>query len=106
MKPVKIKVSDKKNLFILWDDKTESVIALNKLRKLCPCATCLAEREKQSKLYIPILNENQVRVSEIIQVGSYAINLTWKDGHNTGIYEYTFLKRIADLPDESLTKDK
>jgi DUF971 family protein len=96
MKPVQIKLIDKKKLFIRWDDETESEIGLEKLRKRCPCATCLAEREKLSKSYIPVLNENQVKIANINQVGSYAIGVAWKDGHNTGIYEYPFLKKLAD----------
>ncbi len=96
MKPVQIKIIDKKNLYVKWDDGNESVISLEDLRKFCPCATCIAERDKQSKSFIPILNRNQTTVSNISQVGSYAIGITWKDGHNTGIYEYTFLKKLAD----------
>jgi len=103
MRPVKIKIIDRKNLFVKWDDGTESEIAPDKLRKHCPCATCLAEREKRSKTYISILNENQVRISGITQIGSYAIGLTFKDGHDTGIYEYTFLRKLADLPDQSFS---
>jgi DUF971 family protein len=93
--PVLIKVIDRKKIFIKWDDNTESEIGLVKLRKHCPCATCLVEREKQSKSYIPVLNENQLKIASINQVGSYAIGISWKDGHNTGIYEYPFLKKLA-----------
>ena len=96
MQPVQIKVSNNNNLLIKWDDKSKSSIGLEKLRKLCPCATCIAERENQSKSYIPLLMENQFKVGSINQVGSYAISIAWKDGHNTGIYEYPFLKKLAD----------
>ena len=56
----------------------------------------MTNREKQSKTYIPLLMENQDKVAKINQVGSYAISIAWKDGHNTGIYEYPFLKKLAD----------
>lgn len=95
MNPVKIKVSQQKELFIKWDDDSESLIHLKKLRKLCPCATCITLRERQSKTYIPIFNENQIKISNISIVGNYAIGITWKDGHNTGIYEYVFLKNLS-----------
>jgi len=106
MIPVQIKVIDKKKLFIKWDDNTESEIGLEKLRKRCPCATCLTEREKQNKSYIPILQDKEVKISDINQVGSYAIGIVWKDGHNTGIYEFPFLKKIADLPGETFSEDR
>lgn len=95
MLPTKIKIIDNKELHILWDDKSESYLNLRELRKRCPCATCLAEREKQSKMYIPLFAENQIIVKSINQVGNYAIQITWNDGHNSGIYEYKFLKLFS-----------
>jgi len=96
MNPVKIKLIEKKELLIIWDDVTESKLNLKELRKRCPCATCLAERDKQSKMYIPLFAENQMTVKSINQVGNYAVQITWNDGHNTGIYEYYFLKRFSE----------
>lgn len=96
MHPKKIKLIDKKKLLIIWDDGTESIIELRELRKRCPCATCLAERDKQGKKYIPLFAENQIAVKSIDQVGSYAVQITWNDGHNTGIYEYHFLKKFSE----------
>jgi len=95
MQPLKIKLNDQKSLFIKWDDDSESEIPLKKLRELCPCATCIAERENRSKTFIPFMLSNQTEILNIEQVGTYAIQITWKDGHNTGIYEYPFLKNIA-----------
>lgn len=96
MHPSKIKLIEKKRLLMVWDDGSESLLELRELRKRCPCATCLAERDKQSKMYIPLFAENQVTVKSINQVGNYAIQITWNDGHNTGIYEYNFLKRFSE----------
>lgn len=96
MNPIKIKLVEGKNLLIQWQDGKEHSVPLIKLRRLCPCATCLAEREKQSRSYIPVFSENQITVSEIRQVGNYAISIFWNDGHNTGIYEYTFLRLIGE----------
>lgn len=94
--PQKIKLIEDKILSIQWPDGKEHLIPLLKLRKLCPCATCLAEREKQSKSYIPVFTENQISIDQIKQVGNYAISIFWKDGHNTGIYEFTFLRLIGE----------
>ena len=55
MHPLKIKLIEKKKLLIIWDDVNESLLELRELRKRCPCATCLAERDKQSKMYIPLI---------------------------------------------------
>lgn len=96
MTPIKIKLLDQKELQIIWDDNSEDVLSLKDLRKFCPCATCLAEREKQSKMFIPIYSANQVTIRNIKQMGNYAVQIEWKDGHNTGIYEYKFLKKFAE----------
>ena len=96
MQPVKIKLIEDKYLFIEWDDNSESKISLQKMRSLCPCATCLAQKENQSKNYIPLLLGSQITVKNIEVVGTYAIQITWQDGHNTGIYEYPFLKNLAN----------
>ena len=96
MTPVKIRVVDKKDLQIVWDNESVDLLNLRELRKLCPCATCLAERDKQSKMYIPLFAENQVTIKSINQIGNYAVQITWNDGHNTGIYEYNFLKNFSE----------
>jgi DUF971 family protein len=96
MQPLKIKLLENKLLWIEWTDKTESKIKLKKLREMCPCATCLSERANQSKTYIPILLGSQLNVSNIEMVGSYAIQIKWEDGHSTGIYEFPFLRNLAD----------
>lgn len=96
MIPVQIKITDKKNLRINWDDDSESLIEIKKLRRFCPCATCVSEREQQGKYYIPLISEEQAIIKTIEQVGNYAIGITWKDGHNTGIYEYGFLKKLSE----------
>jgi len=96
MQPVKIKLLENKYLWIKWNDDTESKISLQKMRKSCPCATCLTERENQNDSYIPIILSSQQTVADIEAVGSYAIQIKWQDGHNTGIYEYPFLKNLAD----------
>ena len=95
MQPIEIKVVDNKFLLINWDSNEESRIGLNLLRSLCPCATCRSEREARSKTYIPLFLSNQLEIATIETVGNYAIQIKWKDGHSTGIYEFSFLLNLA-----------
>ncbi len=94
MRPVSIKVLENKFLLIKWNDQTQTNIKLETLRKFCPCATCIRERDDRGKSYIPIYNPTQSQVANIEVIGSYAIQIRWKDGHDTGIYEYPFLKNL------------
>ncbi len=96
MQPVQLKVLKQGELFIKWDNNTESAISLKKMRRLCPCASCSAEREKESKNFIPLFMSDQLQVAEIKTIGNYAVGVTWKDGHNTGMYEYPYLLKLAE----------
>ena len=94
IQPVKINLSADKNLLIEWNNNSNSSFDLTMLRRFCPCAICLADREKHGKNYIPIFGKDQVTIESIKPVGNYAIALKWKDGHDTGIYEYLFLMNL------------
>ncbi len=80
-------------MMIRWNDNSISVVSLLKLRENCPCASCSTIRLQLSKS-IKISNENQIKIRNVKQIGNYAIQITWEDGHNLGIYEFSFLKRI------------
>ena len=98
MKPKQIKISGKTNLLIKWTDDSESVITLNYLRDECPCASCKGETVLL-KTYIPAktgkLPPDSYTVKGIQQVGGYAIQITWGDNHNTGIYTWDYLKQLS-----------
>jgi DUF971 family protein len=95
MNIIEIRVVNQTKLLLKWNDNSESSIPLNKLRKFCPCATCMTERENQSKTYIPLFHSGQSKITKISTIGNYAIGIHWADGHNTGIYEFSFLKNLS-----------
>jgi DUF971 family protein len=95
MTPQKIRLTKQDELIILWDDRVESFIKLANLRRNCPCAICNSEKDERGPKYIPIYTLEQLTVEDISVVGTYAINIKWKDGHNTGIFEYNQLRSIS-----------
>ncbi len=95
MQPEEIKIKDKKFLFIKWENGKESLIKLTNLKRACPCAACKKEREEQGPNYIPIYSDVEVTVKSIKLAGSYAITISWEDGHSTGIYEFETLEKLA-----------
>lgn len=102
MKPLQIKVFDKKFLLIKWDEKSESKIGLKYLRDECPCANCKGETILLKTYRPPKLttfNPEMYTIKNIQTVGGYAIQVSWKDGHNTGIYSWEYLQKLAE--DES-----
>lgn len=90
--PVKINIKDSRFLCISWDDGCESMLQLVNLRKGCPCASCVAEKLNKPSTYIPLLSSAQLTLKDIKMVGTYAIQLVWQDGHDSGIYTFENLK--------------
>ena len=84
---------------VKWADGGESFIALEKLRRCCPCAGCKGETDIMGNLYKnppQPLTAKAFELVRFVRVGSYAIQPVWADGHNTGIYSFEYLRQAAD----------
>jgi len=94
-KDLKVKIAEQR-LFIEWQDGARSEFALGELRGVCPCATCRTDREQQSANPLRILKSNPagLKVTNARLVGRYAIQFDWSDGHNTGIFDFRFLRSL------------
>ncbi len=97
MIPEKIRLTKNNELLVRWNDNVESSVKLSNLRRNCPCAICNSEQKEQGDKYIPIYTSEQLAIEKISPVGTYAISISWKDGHNTGIYEYKHLRSISKI---------
>lgn len=78
-----------------WDDGIKTISNVADLRRFCPCASCAVNSEKDGEMTITRFKEDQITILDISVVGNYAINILWKDGHNTGLYEYPYLREIS-----------
>ncbi len=86
-------------LAIKWDDGSESYIKLERLRRACPCAGCKGEMDVMGNVYRnpdKPLALSAFQLVRIVSVGGYAVQPVWADGHNTGIYSFDYLRRVAD----------
>lgn len=97
MSPTKIKVRDKEFLDVTWSNGEKSSIKLSNLRNGCPCAICHAEKEEWSSTYIPLFTKEQLTITKINIVGTYAVGISWEDGHNTGIYDFEYLHNLLNI---------
>ena len=85
-------------LRIEWKDDAVSFYRARQLRLACPCAQCVEEWTGKK-----LLKEEQVpedislRNTEL--VGRYALNFVWSDGHQTGIFSFDYLRKLAGLDD-------
>ena len=88
-------------LAIRWEDGSESFVRLEKLRRHCPCAGCKGEVDIMGNLYKnpdQPLSAAAFQLVRIANVGSYAVQPIWGDGHATGLYSFDYLKRVAESP--------
>jgi len=84
-------------LAIVWTDGTESYFNIELLRRACPCAACGGEPNVLGRIARPHVSYTekifQLRGFDI--VGGYALQPRWADGHSTGIYSFTYLRRLG-----------
>ena len=101
MRPIDIQtIGDE--LAIKWDDGTESYVRLDKLRRHCPCAGCKGEMDIMGNLYKNPdrpLTPAAFQLVRLANVGGYALQPAWGDGHTTGLYSFDYLRRVADSKD-------
>ena len=88
-------------LAIKWDDGRETFIPLEALRRHCPCAGCRGERDIMGNLYKgpdEPLTPRSFQLTRLVNVGGYAIQPIWADGHATGLFSFDYLWRLATQP--------
>ena len=87
-------------LALSFADGFEAYLSLPLLRRACPCAACQGEPDAMGRVIRPRVEHGPkaYELQKFETVGGYAIQLFWGDGHSTGIYSYTYLQKLADLP--------
>ena len=89
-----IRQAGPRTLEIEWADETVSRYDVRQLRLACPCANCIDELTGAKRLD-PATVPEDVKPVNIKSVGSYAISITWSDGHDTGIYAFDRLRQMG-----------
>jgi len=94
-KPTDLAIDTDGNLLVRWNDGKESNFPPRWLRARCPCAECVEEWSGKR-----VVGDEQVKADvkqqEMHEVGRYAMQVEWSDGHSTGIYSWDYLLRIRD----------
>jgi DUF971 family protein len=86
-------------LAIKWDDGQESFIAIEKLRRACPCAGCIGERDVMGTLHKgpdQPLTQKSFELKSLDLVGGYALQPVWADGHSSGLFSFEYLRRLGE----------
>lgn len=83
------------DLAIMWNDRRESYLELEALRRACPCAGCQGEPDVTGYIDKPHVSYDPARSFRLRAysiVGGYAWQPTWEDGHSTGLYTFDLLR--------------
>ena len=87
-------------LRVLWDDDILNDYPFAYLRGWCPCAVCQGHGGERH--FVEVENPQLVSID---MVGNYAVNPTWDDGHETGIYTYAYLRSLGENQDNQHSHD-
>ena len=81
------------SIMILFNDNYESEISAELLRIESPSAEVQGHSKKEK---ITPLNKKNVSIVNIEKVGNYAIRIIFDDGHDTGIYSWSYLRKVSE----------
>ena len=95
--PLRVEVIGQE-LALAWSDGQESYIALEKLRRACPCAACGGEPDVMGEIQRPHVSygPHSFELRGFRFVGGYALQPTWNDGHDTGLYTFRQLRALDE----------
>ena len=84
-------------LELTWPDGQVDRPGYLHLRAHCPCATCVDEWTG-ARILDPATIRPDLALERLEPVGSYAVRLTWNDGHGSGLYTWETLRRLSAEP--------
>jgi DUF971 family protein len=92
--PVEIRLGkDRKTLTVSFDDGAGFPLSAEYLRVLSPSAEVQGHSRDQR---VTVPGKMAVSITAIDPVGNYAVRLTFSDGHNTGIFSWSYLRRLGE----------
>ncbi|MFQ5600949.1 MAG: DUF971 domain-containing protein [Candidatus Krumholzibacteriia bacterium] len=95
--PTEIEKLGDREIKITWDDGHVSLYRNPDLRFACSCAMCVEEMSGARRITREQIPED-IRPTGMELVGNYAVQITWSDGHSTGIYTYDHLRERCPCP--------
>ncbi|ESZ09399.1 gamma-butyrobetaine hydroxylase-like domain-containing protein [Mesorhizobium sp. L48C026A00] len=93
MIPLELKINSPRSLLsVTWDDGAVSLIPASVLR-----ARSRAAQQVRADVEGKARSFETVTVTNAEAIGSYAIRLVFSDGHDRGIYPWSYLREIAEF---------
>jgi len=84
---------DRSSLILAYADGRRDVLEAEYLRVESPSAEVQGHSPSQK---VTVAGKKSVAITAVDPVGSYAVRLTFSDGHSTGIFTWPYLRKLAD----------
>lgn len=92
--PTELKLDkDKRVLTVAFDDGAQFALPAELLRVLSPSAEVQGHSPEQR---VTVPGKKNVRIVQMEPVGTYAVQITFDDGHNTGLYMWDYLRDLGE----------
>lgn len=92
--PEEIRLKKEKNeLLVKFNDGREFSYSAEFLRVHSPSAEVQGHSPEQRKI---VGYKSEVLIKSVEPVGNYAVRLVFDDGHDTGLYSWSYLYRIGE----------
>mgnify|MGYP002641644832 CR=1 FL=1 len=102
LQPAKLDLKKDEALIVTWQDGHTSIYPIDYLRKMSPSADMRELRDQMAKNPLTVLpsggSEGPVVAVSAELVGRYAMKISFSDGHDTGIYSWSYLRSIDPMP--------
>ncbi len=86
-----------KTMRITWGDQVTSEFSFAYLRAHCPCAYCDTTKHGGEPTIKSPEEFSAIEFRNVEEVGRYALRFTWSDGHDLGIYSFSYLREKSGI---------
>ena len=97
-RPVHLDLQKDRGLTVEWSDGRRSHYPVGYLRRMSPSAEAKALREEMSRNPLTVLPAGSpagpLTAVDADLIGNYAVRIRFSDGHDTGIFSWTYLRQI------------
>ena len=86
-------------LEVTWPDGRVDRLPYHTIRERVPCAACRDEWTGE-RILDPKSIRPDLKLEGMENIGTYAVQLAWNDGHSSGLYTWETLRSIASSAHE------
>ncbi len=96
--PTEIKLSkDRRLISVIFDDGFRAELPAELLRVLSPSAEVQGHSPEQR---VTVPGKKNVAILRVEPVGNYAVRIVFDDGHDTGLYVWSYLRELGEHKNE------